>query len=122
MSGAARRLLRQATDPFAVSDFAEGEVASAISRLVRTRELTPDQGVGALAVFDRWLPVAATRVSTESADIRAAILLVRQFDLKLRTPDALHLAISHRVSATLVTFDDRLALAAQAFGLSVLTP
>jgi hypothetical protein len=121
-SARVEQFLRSSTNPLFVADFTEGEVASAISRLVRTAELTSAQGVAALADFDRWRLMEATPLEVEPGDVRDAIALVRRFELKLRTPDALHVAIAVRASATLVTFDGALALAAQAIGLPVLTP
>jgi predicted nucleic acid-binding protein len=44
---------------------------------------------------------------------------MRRLDLTLRTPDALHIAISGRVGATLATFDEKMAAAARVVGLPV---
>ena len=49
----------------------------------------------------------------------ASIWYVRRFDLALRAPDALHLAIARRLDATLVTLDRRLAAAAGELGIAV---
>ena len=46
-------------------------------------------------------------------------IYVRRFDLALRAPDALHLAIARRLDATLVTLDRRLAAAAGELGIAV---
>lgn len=121
-SASVERFLRSSTDPLLVADFTEGEVASAVSRLVRTAKLTAAQGTAALADFDRWRLVEAEPLELEPGDVRDAIALVRRFELKLRTPDALHVAIAVRAAATLVTFDGGLALAAQAIGLPARTP
>ena len=121
-SAAASGFFRSATDPLLLADFTEGEVASAVSRLVRMRELTPAQGLAALADFDRWRSADTTPIELEPADIQDAIRLVRRFELMLRTPDALHIAIAARSAATLVTFDGGLAVAARSIGLPVETP
>jgi uncharacterized protein len=122
MTQAAQSFLRRSAPPFFVSDLGESEVAAAVSRMVRMGNLAASQGRALLASFDIWLAVEATLVETSNADFRIAIGLVRRFELKLLTPDALHMAISERLSAQLVTFDQRLALAAQAIGLLVVTP
>ena len=122
MSDAAHAFMLEAEPPFLISDLAEGEVASAASRLVRTRVLTPQAGRAMLTQFDAWLLAEATPVEMESTDGRAAIALLRRFELMLRTPDALHVVISQRLSAELVTFDDRLLLAATALGLPAHKP
>jgi predicted nucleic acid-binding protein len=47
---------------------------------------------------------------------------VRRFDLKLRAPDALHLAICRRLQARLVTLDNNLARAARALDVPCINP
>ena len=92
-----------------VSDFAAAEVASALSRLVRMRSPPGERRETGLADFDVWR-AAMTRVAEiRAVDARLAGVYVRRFDLALRAPDALHLAITRRLDATLVTFDRRLA-------------
>ena len=56
------------------------------------------------------------------ADVRLAYSYVRRFGLALRAPDALHLAITHRLNATLVTLDRRLERAARELGIAVEVP
>ena len=52
-------------------------------------------------------------------DLSRAEQLVRRRELKLRAPDALHLAVALRHRLELVTFDDRMAVAAVALGINV---
>jgi predicted nucleic acid-binding protein len=52
-----------------------------------------------------------------AADIRLAGVFVRRFDLALRVPGALHLAIARRLDVALVTLDRRLATAAGELGV-----
>lgn len=49
-------------------------------------------------------------------------VFVRRFDLALRVPDALHLAIVRRLGVALVTLDRRLATAAGEFGVAAEMP
>jgi hypothetical protein len=105
--------LRSASDDLLVSEYAASEVASAISRLLRLREVDLAAADAALDQFDEW-----RRSDTKVADIIRVDFdnmsrLVRRFELKLRSPDALHLAISIRLGATLVTADGNLARAAR---------
>jgi predicted nucleic acid-binding protein len=102
-----------------VSDFAAAEFASAVSRLVRTREMTRDVALKLFADFDVWLAHAVQRVEISSADVTAATTMLRRLDLTLRAPDAIHLAIAQRAGAELATFDARQAAAARAIGLTV---
>jgi predicted nucleic acid-binding protein len=49
-------------------------------------------------------------------------ILVRRFELRLRAPDARHLAICRRTGDTVVTLDRRLAGAVTERGVAVTTP
>lgn len=111
------RFLRAATEDFVVSEFAAAEVASAISRLVRTGALTKELAVSRLARFDGWRAMAATDLDFQVSDIRLANIFVRRFDLMLRAPDALHAAACRRADLRLVTLDRRLAAAAAELGV-----
>ncbi len=64
----------------------------------------------------------ADRVEISAGDVAVATAFLRRLDLPLRTPDALHIAIAGRIGATLVTFDQRMAISARALGMAVATP
>ena len=102
-----------------ISDFAAAEVASALSRLVRMALLTEADASARLADFDAWRAAMSSPVDIGPSDARLAYIYVRRFDLGLRAPDALHLAIARRLDATLVTLDRRLATAARELGVAV---
>jgi predicted nucleic acid-binding protein len=102
-----------------VSDFAAAEVASALSRLVRTGRLQSTDGVGRLSDFDVWRAAMTKPAEIHSVDVRLAGAYARRFDLALRAPDALHLAISRRLGVALVTLDRRMAAAARELGVAV---
>jgi uncharacterized protein len=57
-----------------------------------------------------------------AVDVRLAAAYVRRFDLALRAPDALHLAVAERLDVPLVTLDRRLATAARELGVGVEDP
>lgn len=103
----------------ALSDLAIAEVSSAISRRVRERSLSKDAAESILSAFDAWGAVGTTRIEVMSSDFAAASAFVRRFDLGLRTPDALHLAIARRLGATILSFDLKLLAAARALGVAV---
>jgi predicted nucleic acid-binding protein len=109
-------------DEFFVSDFAAAEVASALSRLVRIRRLSTADASSALNDFDIWRATSCFSVDVRAADARLAYAYVRRFELMLRAPDALHLAIARRLGATLVTLDGRLADAGRELAVSVAVP
>jgi len=73
----------------------------------------------AIADFDRWKVRDTTSDALSTADVAEASSILRRFDLVIRTPDALHLAMARRVGAELVTFDERMADAARMLGLAV---
>jgi len=121
-SGRADRFLQSNTAPLIVSDFAAAEFSSAVARRVRMRDFTRDQARITFSRFDTWLARAADRVEIIPADVALATAFLRRLDLTLRTPDAIHIAITQRINATLVTFDQRMTAGARALGTAVATP
>ena len=105
-----------------ISDFAAAEVASGLSRLVRMTLLTDADVSARLADFDAWRATMSSPVDIHASDPRLAYVYVRRFDLGLRAPDALHLAITRRLDLVLVTLDRRLATAARELGIAVEEP
>ncbi|MES2442560.1 MAG: type II toxin-antitoxin system VapC family toxin [Pseudomonadota bacterium] len=103
------------------SDFANGELVSAIGLRVRRGQFTETDGtriVDAIADFTRaWL-----RFSADSPDIAAATGFLAQFDLGLRLPDAIHIAMAQRLDCTLVSTDRRQLKAARALGVPIADP
>ena len=105
-----------------ISDFAAAEVTAALSRLVRMALLTDADASARLTDFDAWRAAMSSPVEIGASDARLAYIYARRFDLRLRAPDALHLAIARRLDATLVTLDRRLATAARELGVAVEDP
>jgi uncharacterized protein len=110
--------LSATNDLLVVSDLAAAEVTSALSRLVRMGRLGRDQAAALLDEFDTWRADAATMIDFLPTDFRQARLFVREFDLGLRAPDALHAAICRRTGDLMVTLDRRLATAATTLGVA----
>jgi predicted nucleic acid-binding protein len=117
-SAAVDAFMASSADDLIVSEFAAAEVASAISRLVRTKRLPADDAAARLADFDAWRAAATEDFELNAADVRLAHLYVRRFELMLRAPDALHAAICRRADLELITLDRRLSMAAEALGVS----
>jgi predicted nucleic acid-binding protein len=105
-----------------VSDLGAAEVASGLSRLVRTGALTATEATQRLADFDAWRAGETDNAELDAHDCRLANTYVRRFDLKLRAPDALHAAICRRLELQLITLDRRLAAAARELGIAVAVP
>jgi len=114
--------LRGTTAGLLVSEFVAAEVASGISRLLRMKDLSLDEAQRALSRFDAWRASDTTSIAIENDDIGVAHRIVRRFELKLRAPDALHLALCLRAGAQLATLDGDLAYAATHLGASVASP
>src|SRR5579862_951192 len=70
-----------------ISDFAAVEVASALSRLVRTGRLAAAEATARLADFDTWRAATSSVVDLHAADARLSLAYVRRFELMLRAPD-----------------------------------
>jgi uncharacterized protein len=118
-SDAVRAYLIAAEQELLVSDFAAAEVASVLSRLVRTGMLAAPEAVARLGDFDTWRTAASSPADLRAADARLAYMYVRRFEFTLRAPDALHLAVASRLQAALATLDRRMERAARGFGIAV---
>lgn len=104
-----------------VTAFSIAEVSSAIARLHRMKSLaTPTERL--FRNLDDWVATFARLTNILDDDVWRAAALVRTLSLKLRTPDALHLAVCERLGAQLVTLDGNLAKAARVQGVSCLNP
>ncbi len=114
--------LNGSPDDMSVSDFASAEVSSAVSRLVRMGIVDAAAGDAILTDFDIWRATMTTTPPMAATDARLAEVFVRRFEMMLRAPDALHVAMCRRLDLTLVTLDRRLANAARALGLRVEVP
>lgn len=112
-------LVTSATEPLVVSDYAVGEVASTISRYVRTGEMEESAARDRLDAHDEWVRAAAALITTDPVDIQDGARLVRRFELQIKLPDAIHLAACRRRGDRLATFDRRLARRATGLGVAV---
>lgn len=113
------RYLKAETPALIVSDYAAAEFASAVARRVRMRELTEDAARLAFVTFDGLAPGTVERIETSATDIKVAEGFLRRLDLPLRAPDAVNIAITKRAGASLMTFDDKMTIAAKILGVAV---
>lgn len=119
LSGRADAYLRTARQGLVITDLCAAEVASAVARKVRMGLLSRHEAQDAFSDFDAWVPKAVQRVEIGPADVRAAEAFIRQLELPLRPPDAIHIAAAQRIGATLATFDERMGQSAAALDLPV---
>jgi uncharacterized protein len=115
----ARAVLQGADLTAMVSDFAAAEFTSVVARRVRERFLTESAAREAFANFDGWKARSTVRIEIERADVAFADAAMRRLDLNLRAPDAINIAITQRIGATLLTFDDKMFAAAKMLGTPV---
>jgi len=121
-SSAVDHLVRSGDYRVVVSDFAIAEISAAIARIGRVRRLRIEDIENRFAELDGWLSSFVGSVGITSADIAAANDLVRIHDLKLRAPDAIHLAAAQRQGATLATLDNNMARAAATLDVPCINP
>jgi predicted nucleic acid-binding protein len=115
----ARAFLGMQPSGLCVSDFGSAEFASVLGLRVRMNTLSIEDARAAVSHFDAWTSYTTARTGTTAADLQAGGAYLRRFDLPLRTPDAIHIAIAQRVGAELATFDQRMAQCARALGVAV---
>ena len=117
LSDRAERAL-MAAEAVGISTLTEVELASAVSRKVRDRELgKPD----AVRILDRFrLHVAQglyQRLPLDTVHYETARDWLSRFTIVSRTLDALHLAVAFQHEAVLLTADARQAEAARRIGM-----
>ena len=116
-----RTWIVETTPSLIYSDFGLGELASAISRRVRMQQLGADEGRKVLADlplrFREW-----SQINLVASDVAVATGYVSRFDLGLRLPDAIHIAIAARLACPLVTSDGLQYRAAAALGIPTINP
>ena len=101
-----------------VSDFASAEFAAVVVRKSRTGELDIEERDAVLADFDTWTRHTVRMAETTPNDIATAISFLRRRDVTLRAPDAINIALSQRLGASLATFDQRMARDAEVVGVA----
>lgn len=122
MSPSVDRTVAAATGRIIISDFCLAEASAAIARLVRVGAKSPDAADTLYSEMEAWAKDIAEHARIASDDVIEATRFVRRSDLALRAPDAIHIAASHRLEATLVTLDQGMARAAAALGVPCINP
>lgn len=121
-SSAVEAFFARTDDVPLVSSFGLGECSAALIGLVRMKRKSERDTRALLSGMDEWLANSFEIVPTAEMDITRATSLVRRFELRLRLPDAIHVAIAQARSATLVTLDRGIIHAAELLGVSCINP
>jgi predicted nucleic acid-binding protein len=102
------------------SELVEVEFFSALSLRVRVGDVPRDHAERAARLFLTHLDDGLyARIALNTGHYRRARDLLARFDLPLKAPDALHLAVAAAEALRLVTVDEQLARNARALGLDV---
>jgi predicted nucleic acid-binding protein len=102
-----------------VSNLAMAEFAATVGVRLRRGDLDAASAREALVKVEHWSHREAQVVPVEASDIDDAVRHLARLDLRLRAPDAIHIAAAARLRARLLTFDTAQAAAAKALGLAL---
>jgi predicted nucleic acid-binding protein len=103
-----------------ISDLVELEFYSALSVKLRTGELNRTAIVPITALFLRHTEAGLfRRIALHADHYRVAREFIRRFDLPLKAPDSLHLAVCVSEGLRLLTLDEQLARNATTLGIEV---
>ncbi|MDO8789768.1 MAG: type II toxin-antitoxin system VapC family toxin [Sulfuritalea sp.] len=122
MSESIGKWIASRRQPLAFSDWGLTECASALGIRLRRGELGNDAATRALGAMTTFTNESCELIAGAGHHQKEAQRLLARFDLPLRSGDALHLAISQHVQATLVTCDKQLMAAAKAIGAKARDP
>ena len=119
LSDKAEKVLRAGPDIF-ISDLTEVELASAVSRKVREKEIGASD---ANKIFNQFQYHVAQQLyhylPIDSSHFQMAREWISGFTTPLRTLDGLHLALAASNNTALITADQQLAQSAEYFGINV---
>jgi len=121
ISETAEKLILSSKRP-CISSLTEVELASALSRKVREKNLSLDDGNKIFNKFQSHLEQSFYGLTAvEDRHYQTAKTWIVQFSTPLKTLDALHLAVAAEGDLTLLTADTRLDLYAKYFGIDVVS-
>ena len=119
ISETAEKLILSSKRP-CISSLTEVELASALSRKVREKNLSPDDGNKIYNQFQSHLEQSFYGLTAvDDRHYQTAKTWIVQFSTSLKTLDALHLAVAAEGDFTLLTADKHLSISAKYFGIDV---
>jgi len=103
-----------------ISELVELEVLAVLSAQIRTRALERTDAERVAGLFLSQVETGMyARVHLHAGHYQTARGFIRRFDLPIKSPDALHLAVCTSESLALVTADRQMARNAESLGLDV---
>jgi len=115
-------LAKQDQAALAISDWTVTEFSSALSLKLRSGKISLQERAKALATFTQMTLNTLRKFSVSPENFHTAAGFADQYELGLRSGDALHLAVCATHGATLCTLDKRLSQAAPILGIPPLLP
>ena len=113
--------LHPATAPV-ISDLVVLEFSATVARLVREGKMDETLARATIGLFQAWWQKLQKPIPITPEIFSSARALVELFDLAVRWPDALHLAVVRALGLPMATFDVRLRKAAQTLGVAAIEP
>lgn len=110
-------LAQQSEEKLVISDWVGTEVASALAAIQRNGGIDDRDRVRAAANLKALVTAAFTVLPVSRQAFRAAANMAGLVDLRLRSGDALHIAVAAEHGSGLATRDVAQAQAAEAFGV-----
>lgn len=110
---------RHTLETFIYSDWTDLEIASALSRKVRSGTMSTAARHKAEQALRETTRDSFRHVAIAPEHFRLAEIMVRHHETGLRSGDALHLAIADAYGATIATLDQTFASAASQLGVTV---
>lgn len=104
------------SSPFAVSDWTLTEISSALSLKHRTGQISAEKRQAALLESSLLLDKSLRLFPIKRMHFDMAATYCNDYQIGLRSGDALHLAVAMELTAEIVTLDKRFATAAQTLG------
>ncbi len=104
----------------AISQLTDVELVSAISRKIREKNLSQNDGKRIIEQFQKHLDKDFYfQIPIETQHYKLAKKWISQFSTSLRTLDALHIAVASANHLTILTADTQLVRSAEFFGVNV---
>lgn len=110
---------QQRTENLSISRWCITEFSAAMAGKLQTGSITELERAEALAAFGSAVRRSFSVLEVDQHAFQRAAIFANQANLRVRSGDALHLAIAAGESLPILTFDLRMQTAAQALGIGI---